>query len=208
MTEKNLAEKIDALLPQTQCGLCGHGGCMPYATAIAEKNEAINLCPPGGERVLAKLAALLKQEPIPLKAPAKPAQVAVIQEEACIGCLKCITACPVDAIVGAAKLMHTVITDACTGCELCIPPCPMDCIELVAISEPVNDDEFYQKAELARQRYYKHNVRLKSDASMAEKQHEQAVKASMITNNQDEILAARKAFVAEAIARAKAKKGQ
>lgn len=211
MTEKTLTEKIDALLPQTQCGLCGHGACMPYAQAIAEQNETINRCPPGGVSVLTKLADLLQQDPTPylaeMQACSKPTQVAVIQEEACIGCMLCIKACPVDAIVGAAKLMHTVITDACTGCELCIPPCPMDCIDMVITDGPANDAEFYQQAEKARQRFYKRNTRLEINADIAKKQHDKAVNVSVATNKQEEVLAARKTFIAEAIARAKAKKG-
>ncbi|MFN7096983.1 MAG: RnfABCDGE type electron transport complex subunit B [Gammaproteobacteria bacterium] len=211
MIAKTLAEQIDALLPQTQCGLCGHGGCMPYAKAIAERNEAINRCPPGGIRVLTKLADLLEQDVQPfltdMQASEKPSQVAVIREEACIGCLICIKACPVDAIVGAPKLMHTVISDACTGCELCVAPCPMDCIDMVETSAPVNEHAFYQQAESARQRYYKHNQRLAANEKSAKTQHEKAVNVAVASNKQEEILAARQAFIAEAVARAKAKKG-
>lgn len=123
---------IDALLPQTQCGKCGHPGCLPYAEGIAA-GEAINKCPPGGTATLRALADLLQVPELPLALPATPAQVAVIREAECIGCTKCIQACPVDAIVGAAKLMHTVITDECTGCELCIAPCPVDCIDLISL---------------------------------------------------------------------------
>src|SRR5688572_9735322 len=124
---------IDQLLPQTQCRQCGYAGCRPYAEAIAAGRAAINQCPPGGHEVILDLAALLAIPALPLD-PARGAQklpaVAVIEEETCIGCTLCIQACPVDAIVGAAKLMHTVIAEHCTGCELCIPPCPVDCIRL------------------------------------------------------------------------------
>ena len=127
------ADRIDALLPQTQCTKCGYDGCRPYAEAIARGEADIDQCPPGGDAGIAKLAALLDRAVMPLN-PAngayRPPQVAVIDERACIGCVKCIHACPVDAIVGASKLMHTVIADWCTGCELCIPPCPVDCISL------------------------------------------------------------------------------
>ncbi|YCH22924.1 RnfABCDGE type electron transport complex subunit B [Pseudomonas sp. D1-3] len=123
---------IDALLPQTQCGKCGHPGCLPYAEGIAA-GEAINKCPPGGTATVHALADLLQVPELPLALPATPAQVAVIREAECIGCTKCIQACPVDAIVGAAKLMHTVIGDECTGCELCIAPCPVDCIDLITL---------------------------------------------------------------------------
>ena len=126
---------IDALLPQTQCGKCGHPGCLPYAEGIAA-GEAINKCPPGGRATIHALANLLQVPELPLALPATPAQVAVIREAECIGCTKCIQACPVDAIVGAAKLMHTVVGDECTGCELCIAPCPVDCIDLIALAPP------------------------------------------------------------------------
>ena len=129
-----MIERVNAELPQTQCAQCGYPGCRPYAAAIIENNEAINRCPPGGDRTIVQLAQLLGTKVLPLDdqcGDTKPAQVAIIDEAVCIGCTLCIHACPVDAIVGAAKLMHTVISDDCTGCELCIPPCPVDCIDLV-----------------------------------------------------------------------------
>ena len=129
----SLIEQIDALLPQTQCGQCQYPGCRPYAAAIAKGEADIDRCPPGGVTTMHALAALLDRPPRPLD-PAfgtqKPAQVAWIDEEKCIGCARCLPACPVDAIVGASRQMHTVITAQCTGCELCLPPCPVDCIEL------------------------------------------------------------------------------
>lgn len=128
-----LAERIDALLPQTQCGQCDFPGCRPYAEAIARGEADINQCPPGGEAGIHALAALLGREPKPLSSAhgiEKPPQIARIREEECIGCFKCIAACPVDAIIGAPKFLHVVIEDLCTGCELCIAPCPVDCIDL------------------------------------------------------------------------------
>ena len=132
----DLAARIDALLPQTQCTKCGYDGCLPYAQAIATNAADIDRCPPGGDEGVARLARLLGREPRPVDpecGPHRAPQVAVIDEPACIGCTKCIQACPVDAIVGASKLMHTVIASWCTGCERCIAPCPVDCIAL----EPV-----------------------------------------------------------------------
>ena len=130
-----IVEQIDALLPQTQCGQCGHPGCRPYAEAIAN-GEAINHCPPGGQATIQALADLLDVEAVPLDGDhgsESAAKVAVIREDECIGCTKCIQACPVDAILGAAKQMHTVIADECTGCDLCVEPCPVDCIDMVEI---------------------------------------------------------------------------
>lgn len=136
-----MVEKIDEILPQTQCGQCGHPGCRPYAEAIA-KGEEINKCPPGGEAGIKALAELLGREVIPLNAELEEKEtetVVVIREPDCIGCTKCIQACPVDAIVGTAKMMHTVILDDCTGCDLCIPPCPVDCIDVVPLETAAKD---------------------------------------------------------------------
>jgi electron transport complex protein RnfB len=159
--KSDLVQRIDALLPQTQCTKCGYDGCRPYAQAIAAGEAGINQCPPGGDEGVAKLAVLLGRAPKPLN-PAngayRPPQVAVIDEEICIGCTKCIQACPVDAIVGASKYMHTVIASWCTGCELCIPPCPVDCIAL----EPV---AALPDANLSRDRHDARAVRLVRDAA-------------------------------------------
>jgi Na+-translocating ferredoxin:NAD+ oxidoreductase subunit B len=129
---QNLVDEIDRLLPQTQCGQCSYAGCRPYAEAIAKGEAKINQCPPGGDVGIAKLAQLLPIIALDTThGMHKPAQVAWIREAECIGCTKCIQACPVDAIIGAPKLMHTVLADLCTGCELCVPPCPVDCIDLL-----------------------------------------------------------------------------
>ena len=139
--ESPLVQKIDAILPQTQCGQCTYPGCKPYATAIAAGEADINQCPPGGEEGIRKLAELLGVEPKPLNAEhgvTKPKSLAVIDENICIGCTLCIQACPVDAILGAAKHMHTVIAAECTGCELCLAPCPVDCISMEPISEDIS----------------------------------------------------------------------
>jgi len=139
--EDPLVEKIDAVLPQTQCGQCGYPGCKPYAEALAAGDADINRCPPGGEEGIKRLAELLGVEPKPFgegMAP-KPKAVAIIDENTCIGCTLCIQACPVDAIVGAAKQMHTVIAEQCTGCELCLPPCPVDCIRMEPLPETLEN---------------------------------------------------------------------
>ena len=135
-----LVDKIDAILPQTQCGQCGFPGCKPYAQAIAKGEAEINQCPPGGEEGIRKLADLLGKEFKPLSAEhgtEKPKRVAFIDEAACIGCTLCTQACPVDAIVGAAKQMHTIVAPLCTGCDLCVSPCPVDCIAMVPVPETV-----------------------------------------------------------------------
>ena len=160
-----LIQKIDALLPQTQCGLCGHrDGCLPYAKSIAEGEDA-NKCVPGGQPVADALAILLQRPQLiaepsiwPIQSNGRPQRMkAVIREDECIGCTKCISACPVDAIIGSGKLMHTILTDLCTGCELCIPPCPVDCIDLVEDLQPIPDAsaQIVEQNSL-RNRYYAH----------------------------------------------------
>jgi electron transport complex protein RnfB len=136
-----VGEKVNALLPQTQCGQCGYPGCKPYAEAIVKGEAEINRCPPGGDEGVRKIADLLGREYQPLSGDqeeAKPKATAVIREESCIGCTLCIQACPVDAIIGAAKQMHTVVQSLCTGCELCVKPCPVECIDMVPISETLS----------------------------------------------------------------------
>lgn len=137
-----IVDQINSILPQTQCGQCGYPGCKPYATAIASGEAPINQCPPGGEEGIKKLAALLDVEVMELNPENGQEEevdmVVEIVEKDCIGCTKCIQACPVDAIIGAAKQMHTVITDACTGCDLCIPVCPVDCIITVPMPIPAS----------------------------------------------------------------------
>ncbi len=159
---------IDALLPQMQCGQCGYSGCEPYAVAIVEGRADINQCPPGDADGIRNIAALLSIEFKPLNIRhglPRPRTVAVIDENLCIGCTFCIRACPVDAIVGTAKQMHTVLTDECTGCELCVAPCPMDCIamipavELQGTSEDIADAS-KRKADRARSRYQFRQQRL------------------------------------------------
>jgi len=130
----DLIDRIDQLLPQTQCTKCGYQGCRPYAEAIAHGEAQINQCPPGGAEGVRLLAALLDRAPLPLNpdnGEESPRRVAWIREDECIGCTKCIQACPVDAILGGPKRMHTVLVDLCTGCDLCIAPCPVDCIDMV-----------------------------------------------------------------------------
>lgn len=193
-----LVDRIDALLPQTQCEQCGYHGCRPYAEAIARGDAPINYCPPGGEAGIAKLATLLDQPVLPLDPEhgiEKPRMLARIVEADCIGCTKCIQACPVDAIVGSAKWMHTVIVDDCTGCELCIPACPVDCIAL----EPMPLAQIDQAhADQARQHFQRRETRLaqqreRRDAELAARKAEVDTQAGPVNP------------VLAALARAKAK---
>lgn len=162
----NLLERIEAALPQTQCRQCGYAGCRPYAEAIAAGRADINRCPPGGEETLRELAGItgsVAQGLDPSCGATLPAAVAVIAEEACIGCTLCLHACPVDAITGASKLMHTVIAAECTGCGLCIPPCPVDCITLEATGR-IQAPELRRKlAEHYRRRHAARVARLERE---------------------------------------------
>lgn len=145
-----IVDQINEVLPQTQCGQCGYPGCKPYAEAIAN-GDAINKCPPGGEAGVKALADLLGREVIPLdeeRGEEQPPRVAYIREDECIGCTKCIQACPVDAILGAPKLMHTVIIDECTGCDLCVEPCPVDCIDMLEIPQTVSTWKWQQPEQM------------------------------------------------------------
>lgn len=185
----SLIQRIDALLPQTQCGKCGHPGCKPYAQGIAE-GEPINKCPPGGDETVAALAELLKVPVLELDVSrgTAPPQVAYIREAECIGCTKCIQACPIDAIVGAAKLMHTVIIDECTGCDLCVAPCPVDCIEMHPLplgTLPVVGGLAFSleeqraraaKRDHARQRFERRNTRLQQEEQQKQAEREARAK--------------------------------
>ncbi len=195
MSETSLAARIDALLPQTQCTRCGYPACRAYAEAIADDTAQINQCPPGGEAGIGLLAALLARARKPLN-PAngieKPREIAVIDEAICIGCTKCIQACPVDAIVGASKVMHTILARECSGCELCIAPCPVDCIAMV----PADEDgrSVLQRAPHYRARFVARNARLVRDAGEAAAELS-ASKAAAST-----------AAVSDAVARSRARK--
>ncbi len=207
-----LAERIDALLPQTQCTKCGFAGCRPYAEAIATREADINQCPPGGAAGIVKLATLLGRTPLPLN-PAngieKPLTVAVIDEALCIGCTLCIQACPVDAIVGAARRMHTVLPENCTGCDLCVAPCPMDCIAMV----PVAPARAWTQADAdaARARFEARKRRLAREANERDERLESKALAKLDEiASRDDLSASeidqKKAAVEAAIERARARR--
>lgn len=178
-----LAESINQLLPQTQCTKCGFDGCAPYARAIAQHEAPINRCPPGGDAGIAALARLLNLPILPLDTECgqhRPLQVAVIDEQYCIGCTLCIQACPVDAIIGASKVMHTVLPDDCTGCDLCVAPCPVDCITMVDVepSRPWTPADATQ----SRLRYERRQVRL--NQAPASLRHAQEAEPAELTSAQ------------------------
>ncbi|RTZ42472.1 electron transport complex subunit RsxB [Candidimonas sp. SYP-B2681] len=202
----SLSDRIDAVLPQTQCTKCGYDGCRPYAEAIAYDHEEINRCPPGGQAGIKELAALLDRAEIPLDIGCgqhHPLTVAVIDEPHCIGCTLCIQACPVDAIIGANKLMHTVLPDRCTGCDLCVAPCPVDCITMVPATVEWTED----RANTARLHHQQRQQRLNAA------HHESSrLAASTLANKAPLSLAAksdvatRQQTVADALARARARR--
>jgi len=162
-----LARDLDALLPQTQCTRCGYTGCRPYAEAMAREEAAINRCPPGGAATIATLAARLGVTPRPLDTAhgvEGPARIAIIDEERCIGCALCLAPCPVDAIIGAKRFLHTVVTELCTGCELCVAPCPVDCIRIVDL-ESARPGARPPTPAANRERYQAHRERLERRAA-------------------------------------------
>jgi electron transport complex protein RnfB len=170
---KTLADRIEDLLPQTQCTKCGYPACRPYSEAVASGEANYNQCPPGGAEGIARLAALLGKPVIPLNSAngvERPRPLAVIDEQVCIGCTLCMQACPVDAIVGAPKQMHTVIAELCTGCDLCVPPCPVDCIALPPVTgEATGWDAWSQaQADAARERHDRREARLAREREAAE----------------------------------------
>jgi len=201
MLRKATVDEIDAALPQTHCTQCGYAGCRPYAEAIARGEADIDRCPPGDDSGVATLAALLGMATKPYdreRGVHKPRAVAVIDEATCVGCTKCIQACPVDAIVGASRLMHGVIADECTGCELCIPPCPVDCISMRVVEPAVPDAAWRERvvlmANVGRQRFRSRNERLARDA--AERAERLAARGVAVDGDP----------IAAAIARAQAKR--
>ena len=200
MSSKVSAKQIDAILPQTQCGLCTYKGCMPYAEALAKNEAEINLCPPGGVAGLHALADLLEKDAAPflddMQQKAKPRSVAVIREAECIGCTKCIQACPVDAILGTAKAMHTIIADECTGCELCIAPCPVDCIDMLFLPDEKNDDK-QTRANHYRERYLARENRL----------HDKSVSASR-ENTKNSLQDDKKAYIQAALQRVQSRQSK
>jgi len=202
MNKHDKINSIDSLLPQTQCGLCTYDGCKPYATAIIEKHERVDLCLPGGTRTLEQLGDLLSINVEPMKndmsEKAKPAMLAKIREHECIGCTKCIQACPVDAIIGAPKLMHTIITDACNGCELCLEPCPVDCIDMIELPQR-SEAAIVALQKQSRERFEKHKIRVEREEKEKREKHLKAKQEGI----QKQTVQARRDSIAEILARKK-----
>lgn len=202
MTPKpSLAERIDDVLPQTQCTRCGYAGCRPYADAIAADAVAIDRCPPGGDATIAALARLLGRDAIPLDASRGapgPRRIARIDEATCIGCTLCIQACPVDAIVGAPKRLHGVLSALCSGCELCLPPCPVDCI----VMEPAGREWGDEERRAARERFARRNRRLHVARAAQDERSARALREADTT----ESVRVREVAITAAFARARARR--
>lgn len=197
------AKEIDALLPQTQCGECGYPGCLPYAQALAQGVAPIDRCPPGGVHTLNALATMLNIDPSPylhaVETNTRAPSLAMIREADCIGCTKCIQACPVDAIIGSGKFMHTVIEHECTGCGLCVEPCPVDCIEMLSQSTATYD------RDLARDRYQDKQVRLLRDEQEKQQAYRDKRRLADLSIDQQQDKSAKQDFILQALARAQSK---
>ncbi|MCC6069848.1 electron transport complex subunit RsxB [Massilia sp. GCM10020059] len=215
---KSLADQLEDLLPQTQCTKCGYAGCRPYAEAMSAGEAGINQCPPGGVEGVARLARLMNRPVIPIN-PAngieRPRPVAFIDEALCIGCTLCIQACPVDAILGATKQMHTILPSLCTGCDLCVAPCPVDCITMMPVTGERTGWSAWsqQDADAARSRHDFRAMRLQreraeNDARLAAKAAEKLKAVTLETTNTPEELAEKerkRAIIAAAMERARLK---
>lgn len=213
-----LVDAVDALLPQTQCTKCGYAGCRPYAEAIVRGQAGIDQCPPGGTHGIVKLATLLQRPVQPLNprfGVEQPRAAALIREDLCIGCMLCIQACPVDAIVGAPKQMHTVLLAVCTGCELCVPPCPVDCIDIIPLHDLAlrgadaltseSTTPVANHAQLWRQRYDSHQRRMTSERKRRNSQQTGKGKKPVVEEHD---LARKRAVIQAALERARARRAQ
>lgn len=195
---------IDALLPQTQCGECGYAGCMPYAEALAQGITTIDRCPPGGVTTVKALAQLLQikvAEPLLTVAQAnsRSPALASIREAECIGCTKCIQACPVDAIIGSAKMMHAVINHECTGCGLCVEPCPVDCIDLLPL------EQAQYNPQIARQHFHDRHARQLREENCKQQSYREKKQLAVNKTNQQQDVKAKQDYIMQAMVRAKAK---
>jgi len=197
-------KEVDALLPQTQCGECDYSGCLPYAEALVQGSASINKCPPGGVKTVKALGALLNIDVAPYLREAenntRAPSVAVIREAECIGCTKCIKACPVDAIIGSGKLMHAVINHECTGCGLCVAPCPVDCIDMVTLPAVEYDHD------LARKRFNAKKTRQLRDEHEQQQAYREKRLLALKAKDQTQEIQAKQDYIQQALARVQAKK--
>lgn len=220
-TDKSLADQLEDLLPQTQCTKCGYPACRPYAEAMADGSASYNQCPPGGIEGVARLAKVLGKKVIPINpvnGVERPRPVAFIDEAICIGCTLCIQACPVDAIVGAAKQMHTIVTDLCTGCDLCVAPCPVDCIAMIEVTPGKTGWDAWSQAQAdaARERHDFRSARLQREkeenetrlAAKAAAKLQEVQSETPISDAEKAEQARKKAIIQAAIERARLKKEQ
>lgn len=200
----SLVDKIDALLPQTQCGECSYPGCLPYAQALAQGKDTVDRCPPGGVSTVVALANLLNIDSTPylksVAANTRQPSLAVIRDDECIGCTKCIQACPVDAIIGAAKQMHSIINSECTGCGLCVEPCPVDCIDIKPLTAATYDKDF------ARTRHDNRQLRLLQQAQAKERSYQDKRQLAAQSEDKQQDKSAKQQYIEQALARVKAKK--